>query len=391
VRISRYCAVAALSLLGLAAASAPGAAEDQVALIVDKALYKSQGVAGRIERYKADVQARFPVRLRISNKDSFEAYTPKQIRNYIQSQYSRYHIKGVILVGQIKPPLWKNHGQDNKGINSFYYEDLDGTFTDTDGDGYDDQHEWGRHVGPEVWCCWMRPPANTQVASLNAFLDKTHLFYTGDLSYNSRALIAESADYDGNIRGAFKMAERLGAIYGSDIDIDGEGSDPVIASEQIELLNKNRYEIYETMSHASAESQLWDNSKLRTADIRALTGGAIMALIYGCHCAAFNESPSNNIVQAYVFGKGIGQAASGTSWSYGTEAKWYIYEELARGNYLGNAWLSMEVAKNTLQYMKDHDCDPNRHLWGDTLIGSPFIRLKPRPAPAADSSSPSHN
>jgi hypothetical protein len=391
VRIPGYCALAALALLGLPATPGLTAAKDQVALIIDKALYNSEGVASRIERYKADVQARFPVRLRISNKASFESFSPKQIRDHIQSRYSKYHIKGVILVGQIKPPLWKNHGQDNKGVNSFYYEDLDGTFTDTDNDGCDDQHQWGAHPGPEIWCCWMRPPADTQVASLDAFLDKTHAFYTGALSYNSRALIAESADYDGNIRGAFKMAERLGAIYGSDIDIDGEGADQVIASDQIELLNKNRYEIYETMSHASAESQLWDDGKLGTADIRGLTGGAIMAFIYGCHSAAFNESPSNNIVQAYVFGNGIGQAASGTSWSYGTEAKWYIYEELARGGYLGNAWLNMEAAKNTPQYMKDHGCDPDRHLWGDTLIGSPFIRLKPRPAAFAGPTSPSHN
>lgn len=382
MRIGRLNLTAGLCALAALALCKPAFPTDEVALIISTSLYNSTGVATRLLQYKGDVEARFPVHLTIYNGASFDSYTPQQMRSYIQNLYSTSGIKGVLLVGQIQYALWKNYapGADDKGINSFYYEDMDGTFTDTNADGYDDLHDWGPHIGPEVWCCWMRPPASNQVSALNAFLDKTHSYYTGGVTVNRRALIACHADYDGNIRGGFMMFDRLAALYGNNVDIDGEGSDLVVASDQVNLLNANRYEIYDPMGHANSTLQAWDSGYVYYTTAQSLTGGALMTFIYGCHSAAFNEASSTNIAQAYCFGSSIGQAASGTSWNYGTEGKWYIFEELARGGCLGKAWMNMEIIKNTPQYMKDRygqDFDANQHLWGDTLIGNPFLFAHP--------------
>jgi hypothetical protein len=364
------CAIAFFSLSPCACAT------DEVAFIVDTNLYSS--CQAKILRYKADVETWFPVHLRVCSEANFETYTPAQIRTYIINQYNTYGIKGVVLVGQINYPLWRNYapGADDKGINSYYYEDLDGTFSDTTGDGYDDLHDWGDRIGPEIWCCWMRPPASSQTSSLNAFLDKTHSYYVGDIAFNHRALVTAHADYDNNIRSGFQMVAKLQPLYGSNIDIDGEGTDLVYASDQISMLNANKYEIYDPMGHANSTLQQWDSGYVYSSTVSALTGGAIMTFIYGCHSAAFNEAPSSNLAQLYAFGSSIGQAASGTSWNYGTEGKWYIYEELARGGYLGKAWFNMECIKNNPPYMKERygeTFDTDRHLWGDTLIGNPFV------------------
>jgi len=390
MRNSKTLLAAALCVLGGLAACPRAVALDEVALIISQNLYSA--CQTKIVQYKADVEARFPVHLTIHNEADFQAYTPQQMRSYIQSLYTTQGIKGVVLAGQIKNAYWKNYapGADDKGINSFYYEDLDGTFTDTNADGYDDLHDWGTHVGPEIWCSWMRPPANDQVNALNAFLDKAHSYYTGGIIFNHGALVAAHRDYDGNIRDGFMMVDRLAALYGnSNVDIDGEGADMAYAWDQISLLNANRYEIYDPMSHAGSNVQCWDaGTNVYSSDVKNLTGGAIMTFIYGCSSAAWHIAPSDNIAQAYVFGNSIGQAASGTSWSYGTEGKWYIYEELGRGGYLGNAWMNMEIIKNTPQYMRDRygqDFDANRHLWGDTLIGNPFVyaNYDPIPEPAS--------
>lgn len=365
-------------LLAIAFACGECLAVDSVALIIDSSLLSSPGVQHRVLRYKADVEGRFPVELRICGEAAFESYSPQQIRAYITDLYDDSGIDGVILAGQIQYRLWKNYapGSNDWGINSFYYEDLDGTFTDTDGDGMDDYHTWGTNVGPEVWVCWMRPPANNPVNALNAFLNKAHRYYFGEIAFNHRALVAAHKDYDNNIWSGFRMVDRLRPLYGTEIDIDGDGADLVIAGEHLNALEQNRYEICDPMGHANAWLQAWDSGSVSSSAIRALTGGAIMTFIYGCRSAAFNDTASDGIAQAYVFGNGIGQACSGTSWSYGTEGKWYVYEEMERGGYLGRGWWNLETTKNTPAYMISRYgtwLDTNRHLWGDSLLGNPFV------------------
>jgi hypothetical protein len=102
-----------------------------------------------------------------------------------------------------------------------------------------------------------------------------------------------------------------------------------------------------------------------------------MTFIYGCHSAGFNENSSTNLTMMYYMSStNIGQAASGTSWSYGTEGKWYIYDVLKVGGYLGQGWMNLETTKNTPAYMISRYgdwLDTNQHLWGDTLMGNPFV------------------
>jgi hypothetical protein len=109
-----------------------------------------------------------------------------------------------------------------------------------------------------------------------------------------------------------------------------------------------------------------------------------MTFLYGCHSADFWEAPGTtpfniNIAVSYVFGRSIGQAASGTSWSYGTEYKYLIYEAMRDHNtYLGNAWFSMESYVETASFVQQRypDRDPRRECAGNTLLGNPFLSVK---------------
>ena len=364
-----------LIVVGLLAAT--GQANDKVALLIDSGIYPA--LHTRLEQYEADVESQFPVDLVICNDQPFQTMTPAQVRSYITDLCYDDGVDGVILAGLIPYALWKNYapGANDRGINSFYYEDLDGTFTDTNGDGYDDYHTWGSHVGPEVWVCWMRPPSNNVVAGLQGFLDKTHAYYTGLVFFNHRALAAAHNDYDGNLYGGFLMVPRLQELYGANVDVDGYSTDPVVASEYVSALQTNFYEICDPMGHASSSLQQWDSGYVYGTTIKGLTGGAVMTFIYGCSSAAFNENSTANIAMMYHMSTtNIGQAASGTSWSYGTEGKWYIYDVLKLGGYLGQGWMNLETTKNTPAYMKSRYgdwLDTNQHLWGDTLLGNPFV------------------
>jgi hypothetical protein len=373
-------------LLAVLFLSAPCPGLDTVALLVDQNVYPF--LATRLDRYESDVEAQFPVDLIICNDRPFETMTPAQVRAYITDLYDTQGADGIILAGLFPYALWKNYapGSNDKGINSFYYEDLDGTFTDTDADGYDDYHDWGANAGPEVWVCWMRPPANNAVPALQSFLDKTHAYYTGQIAFNHRALAVAHNDYDGNLYGSFRMVPRLEAVYGAgNVDVDGLAADPVVASDYVSMLQNNRYEICSPMGHASSTLQQWDSGSVWGSTIRNMNGGAIMTFIYGCDSASFNENTSGNIAMMYhMSASNIGQAASGTSWSYGTEGKWYIYDVLKVGGYLGQGWMNLETTKNTPAYMTSRygsGFDTNQHLWGDTLLGNPFVYARYTPPP----------
>lgn len=367
--------VAAGSLITLLAACSCAHATDEVALIIDKSVYEA--CESNILRYKADVEAQFPVHLKICHEANFESWEPYQIRSYIQNEYNTNHINGVVLAGQIKYDTWKQ-SSGNQGINSLYYEDLDGSFTDTEDDYYDDYHTWGSHTGPEVWCSWMRPPSNDSIGGLNAFLDKTHDYYTGGVSFNHSALIADSSDYDNNIRGAYGYQyQSLSKLYGNNIDVLGEGSEPLRAWDYGEMLEKNSYEICDTFTHANAWYQCGDNGDISSWYIKGMQqGGSIMTLIFGCHSADFAEAPSDNIAQAYVFGSGIGQVSIGTSWSFGITEKYAIYDVLANGGYFGQGWFNLQKLVNDPAYIKqcyNNQVDVNRYLWGQNMIGNPFV------------------
>jgi hypothetical protein len=109
-----------------------------------------------------------------------------------------------------------------------------------------------------------------------------------------------------------------------------------------------------------------------------------MTFLYGCHSADFWAAPGTtpfnvNIAVSYVFGRSIGQAASGTSWSYGTEYKYMIYEAMRDYEaYLGNAWFAMESYVETASFVEQRypDRDPHTECAGNILIGNPFLSVK---------------
>jgi hypothetical protein len=109
-----------------------------------------------------------------------------------------------------------------------------------------------------------------------------------------------------------------------------------------------------------------------------------MTFLYGCHSADFWAAPGTtpcniNIAVSYVFGRSIGQAATGTSWSYGTEYKYMVYEAMRDNNaYLGNAWFAMISYVETASFVEQRypDRDPHTECAGNSLIGNPFLYVK---------------
>jgi hypothetical protein len=361
---------------------------DKIALIIESNLYSK--INSKINRYIDDVESRFPVELILhkvkvsQNQNPLDrgSKSPEDIRNILKNEYKANKIKGALLIGQIPFATWEQEVGENVGVSSIFYEDMDGSFEDRDMNGHYDYHNFGPNEGPEIWISWMRPPALGQVIYLSKLLDKTHSYYTGELVTNKKAFVACHEDYDNNFYGALGVVPPLEDIYGSEnVEKDGEGADTTIDSEIWNNLENVGYEIFDTWQHASSGFQAWDYGGFHSSKVMNLEKGSLMTFLYGCHSADFWESPGTspfniNIAVSYVFGNSICQAASGTSWSYGTEYKFKIYEDMRDNNsYLGKAWLNMESYVETESFVKKRypDRDPHTECAGNNLIGNPFL------------------
>jgi len=379
--------LAALMFCAMLFVPATRADADVVALLIDQTLYDQGQVAAKLARYETEVEARFPADLQI-HVGTFASQSAAQVRAFIQNEYNTIGISGVILVGQLPYVIWEQDPTfgTNHGILAFYYEDLDGTFTDQDADGWLDYHTWGTNDGPEIWSCWMRPPVMDEAGYLEALLDKAHAYYAGEFVTGKRGLVACHSDYDNNFWPSGSTIPSMPAlvdIYGlTNVATDGEGTDLVVASELNQLLSSTRYEIAHFWGHANSILQAWDSGYLYNTDILSFpTGnGPLIAHIYGCHSGDFiyheGTSASNTtIAVAYAFSNGGGQAASGTSWSYGTEGMNYITEAMGDGAYLGAAWKHLlDIRENSVAiHQRYSNRDVCKELSGNSLFGNPFL------------------
>ena len=357
--------------------------DDHILVIVDAQLYPR--IQEKLIRYLTEVTERFPVVFSVVHVNgllSKEPIAPIDLREILQEEYQKNCTVGVICIGQIPYALWEQGVGNNSGLFSVFYEDLDGAFEDTDNDGFYDYHSFGVNEGPEIWVCWMRPPILGQAFFMNHFLEKTHQYYTGERIPEKKAFVACHEDYDNNFYGPIGVVPVLEDIYGAaHIDTDGEGTDITTAKEIWKQLRMNRYEVFDTWQHANPNYQAWDTGGFSSFNIILLPQGALMTFLYGCHSADFWTAPGTtpfniNIAVSYVFGRSLCQASSGTSWSYGTEFKYLIYEAMRDHQmYLGNAWFAMESYVETASFVEQRypDRDPHTECAGNTLIGNPFL------------------
>ncbi|HIH00361.1 MAG TPA: hypothetical protein HA258_07230 [Thermoplasmata archaeon] len=358
---------------------------DHILVVVDAQLYP--WIQGKFTRYLAEVSERFPVSFSIMQVNGLRnrnPIAPGLLREILQEDYLRNDTVGAVFVGQIPYALWEQGVGNNSGQLSVFYEDLDGSFVDTDGDGLYDYHSFGPNEGPEIWVCWMRPPIFGQVFFMNHFLEKTHQYYTGELIIAKKAFVACHEDYDNNFYGPIGVVPVLQDIYGvTNVDTDGEGIDITAADDIWTRLRLNTYEVFDTWQHANSKYQAWDDGGFSSFKVLGLSNGALMVFLYGCHSADFWTASGTtpftiNIAVSYVFGRSLGQAASGTSWSYGTEYKYLMYEAMRDHQmYLGNAWFKMESYVETSSFVEQRypDRDPHTECAGNTLIGNPFLSV----------------
>lgn len=336
--------------------------KDKVALMVRKPTYEK--LQAEIERYKVDVEKRFPVDLKIVVG---EWETPYEVREQIKSLCDPAGLEGVILVGDM--PLHRFYMHNFANPNALYYEDPMMEFNDaTVATSYSSK------PNPQIWVANMRAvsaPDSQGIEELRRFLDKTHAYYTGRQQINNDMLIVAGHEWPEGGR----LAEReMRGCFDRIDTLIGNGNDKrtfVTRDKILDTFSKN-YRMFYIQVHSNETRQDLEGggSIFADPDIYEMKTGALCILNMGCSNGNFFKAVGRkNTAQSWVFGKGVGQGVITqvrVGLVYGYEN---LFARLKAGDYFGKAYLTVKRAGEKEMFEEYNGTTVS----GVTYLGNPFL------------------
>lgn len=279
-------------------------------------------------------------------------------------------LDGAILVGFL-PCAWfeESHWAAEEFPCELFLMDLNGVWTDTDGNGFYDSHTG--HVAPEIWLGRIDASAmayGSETAMLAEYFDKNHLYRTGSMALNSRALTFIDNDWS-----SWYSTCGLQAIYGtSGVTVVNSPSQTTAANYLSRLAEG--YEFVHLMSHSSP----WGHTFLLPGGGH---GGTVMApeisqvnpqtgfyQLFSCSNARWVESGC--LGNWYLFGTSWGLLISGSAKTGSMLDFPQFYSPVGSGATFGEAFRSW------WQYQAQGGFSNQQRAWfyGNALLGDPTLR-----------------
>ncbi len=166
-----------------------------ILICVNQSLYPQ--IQTSLDQYTADLTAEgYTV-----TAYTTEGGTPEDFRSFLQGQYGA-GMDGCLLIGDLPVPWFEAYWPDDSTYEEFpcdlYYMDINGIFLDTDFNGRYDSHTG--NVTPEIWLGRLTASPLTmdganEVTLLENYFTKNHLYRTGEMPLNQRALVYIDDDW----------------------------------------------------------------------------------------------------------------------------------------------------------------------------------------------------
>ncbi len=333
-------------------------------ILVEFDLYPS--IRGSVERYIRDVayEGYFATAWRVKNG------TPAGLRNFLRDKRP---IAGVLLVGNL-PAAWFEMDDDFHNVHSefpcdLYYMDLDGTWSDPDGDGKFSAHTDG--VEPEIWVgrLWTPTANGNDAVLLNDYFNRNHLFRKGQFGYSDRALSYVDDDWAG-----FGDCGLDLVFPAANIETI---TDPATTDGDRYKAEINRHRAWaQVCAHSSPASHSFKtpggaesvpNSYLRDVN----PPNAYFYNLFACSNALFTEQ--DYMAGWYIFDKGGGSvcnglAAVGSTKSGSMLAFENFYGPMGAGKAIGDAFVDWWNALGN-----EHDLVERQWYYGLVLLGDPTL------------------
>ncbi len=339
----------------------------KVSVIVNSSLYPA--IQNRLGRYMYDLEIDgYEVLLHVANGNG----QPSALKNLIRQDFQNNGIRGVFLIGKF-PVAWYEINDYNRGnIVSFpmdlYYTDLDGSWSDEDGNGIFDKHSGD--VAPEIWMgrlCAVGMSDNNQTESeqINRYLDKNHAYRVGQNRLANRALAMINQDWKNN-----GFDDYFSTLYQNKTII--KDPEETVSSDryrtEISTASSSGYESLLLASHSSWSLHSFNTgSFFHVNEIKKIESKVEFYNLFACSAARFTEA--DNLAGWYVLQQNFGLNVIGSTKSGGMLDFQYYYKPLSEGNSLGDSFLSwfQNIPLDSVYRQSWH--------YGMVMMGDPTLRL----------------
>lgn len=290
--------------------------------------------------------------------------SPQDLRSLLQNTPD---LDGAIFIGFL-PCAW--YEEDYWGVEEFpcelYFMDLDGIWTDSDQDSLFDGHSGD--VAPEIWVG--RIDAHTaygpEVQLLVQYLEKDHLYRTGQMGLNSRALTFNDDDW-----GMYTDCG-LDAIYGtSGVTVVNEPGQTT-AENYLDRLSQG-YEFVHLMSHSCPWGHTFKvpggmAGTVMAPEIAQVNPRTAFLQLFSCSNARWVEQGC--LGNWYLYGTDYGLLVTGAAKTGSMLDFEEYYGPLGTGLTFGEAfreWWEYEAQSGFSSYER-------AWFYGNALLGDPTLK-----------------
>jgi hypothetical protein len=296
---------------------------------------------------------------------------PQNLRSTLQAHRDS-GLVGTVMVGNLPVAWWSDspsYGEDYP--LDFFFTDLDGTWSDGDGDGCCDAHTG--NVAPDIWLGRIdasRLTYGSEAVTVRSYLQRNHAFRTGQLAIPHRGLVLSNVFYTSD-HGMSNMLSNV-TNYGCTQSTSG-----YFYKQQL----LQGYEFVHLVSHSSP----WVNSFFDVSgnrgtgsvfnfEIPALGPHAVFYFLNACMCGRYTER--DNIGNWYALASPFGQVVLASAQTmYGIDDLSDLYGYLGADSCVGGAFL---------RWHKDN------YSWMSamTILGDPTLKVLRDQEPGAATPAP---
>ncbi len=344
----------------------PKMTDSLVAVMVNSDLYSR--IQTSLDQYVDDLtQEGYSVEVDLWSGGNYQ-----DLRDSLKHKWTYSGLVGAVLVGDLPIPWCELYvwGGEEFPID-YYFMELDGTWSDSDGDGLLEGLSAGSgDVGPEIWVGRLAPSSlvwGNEAQLLEDYFTKNHNYRIGNLSLPHRALSFVDDDWD------YFYDCDLGYAY-DDVTVINDVNQTIANNYKQELLEN--YEWIQLCAHSSCwahtfliDGSQWGGGSVYNYELHALQPHALFYNLFACSNTRFVET--NNVGNWYVFVDDYGLAAVGSA-KTGSMLYFYdFYVALGQGKCIGDAF------KEWFEVQAQGGFDDSEKGWffGNNILGDPTLTI----------------
>jgi hypothetical protein len=294
---------------------------------------------------------------------------PESLRTLLQSYYAG-GLQGCLLIGDLPVPWYENLPEEAEFPCDLYYMDMDGIFTDGDGNGMFESHTGD--VTPEIYVGRLTASPMTldgadEAEILIDYFEKNHRYRCGLMPVGNRALLYIDDDWAGP-GWSFDMA---GAYGRRTTEYDRWTT---WGPDYMDRLPQD-YEFINVYVHSWSGGHAFKNpleewSWVNNTDIKSIQPTAHFYNLFACSNSRYVEA--DYCGGWYIFGPDHGLASIGSAKTGSMLAFQDFYTPFGEGKEIGLAfqeWFATQGSDGFAQWEIDW-------YYGMTLCGDPTLRIQ---------------